>query len=354
MRPQAQTAARRIAAVQDALAQERLDALLVTYPANVRYISGFPGHDASILIGRTRASFITDARYIEEARDALSPVFDVRLAAGSLSEIIDGIARRRRLGRVGFESAHLPYAAAMRLRQSVGNARLTPAAGIIERLRMVKDAGEIAAIRRSVALTKRVFARTVPYVAPGVTERSIAARIETAFIRAGALASFETIVARGANASKPHARSGDAAIRGNGFVMIDMGCRLDGYCSDLTRMVTLGDPGSRFRRIYRIVAEAQEQALRRIRPGVPVAEIDRAARRCIASHGFGRCFSHSLGHGVGLEIHESPTVSWRSAGTLCEGAVCTVEPAIYLPGFGGVRIEDMVLVTKNGYELLTR
>lgn len=344
----------RVSSLRHEASRQGLDGILVTHEANVRYLSGFPGQDASLLITRKDRFLITDSRYAQEAEDLCGGCFAVRLAKGSLFETIRDIARRSRIRKLGFESLHLAYGIATRLKKHCGTIRLEATDDLVENIRAVKDADEIRAIKKSAALTREVFGRTAAFIKPGSSEKSIAEKIELAYLKAGARPSFPAIVASGRNTSKPHAHPGTTRIRNNSFVMVDTGCVVDGYCSDLTRMVILGRIDKRFRRIYDVVRTAQELAIARIRPGAMIADIDRAARGHIAEAGFGTYFGHALGHGVGLEIHEKPAISSKNSGLLRSGMVFTVEPAVYIPGFGGVRIEDMVLVTKTGCELLTR
>lgn len=345
---------RRIRALQKKIEDLALDAILITHTANVSYLSGFQGHDSSLLITRKKAFFITDSRYLEDAKNTLDRSFCVELASNSTFESIIRIIKNARVRSLGFEGMHLAYTPATRLKKYLGAVKLVDARGCVETIRAIKDDDEISAIRRSVKLNAMVFRKTASSIRPGMSEEAIARGIELDFLHHGARHSFLTIVASGLNSSKPHARPDITKVKNNSFVMIDMGCILDGYCSDLTRMVVLGKASVRFKTIYCIVKTAQERAIKLIRPGAVIAQIDRAARGYIEQKGYGSYFGHSLGHGVGLEVHEEPSVSWRNEERLKAGMVFTVEPAIYIPGFGGVRIEDMVLVTKNGCEILTR
>lgn len=344
---------RRLALLKKGLKDIALDSILVTDRTNTAYLSGFPGHDSMLLITLDEDFFITDSRYIEEAENTLKG-FCVKLVDVSTYDTISGVIKAKSLKKIGFEAMDLPYGVASRLYTLIKTAKLIPVKEMIEDIRSIKDPGEIAAIRDSVRLNKRVFDRVAGRIAPGLSERTIAGFIESAFIDEGARSAFDPIVASGENASKPHAIPADAIIRNNSFVMIDMGAKLNGYCSDITRMITLGNIGNKFKKIYNIVRVAQEKAIKIIRPGARISEIDAAGRGYITGKGFGKYFGHSLGHGIGMSVHEKPTVSKTGEGCVAAGMVFTVEPAIYIPGFGGVRIEDMVLVTKNGCEVLTR
>ena len=345
---------RRLKALRKRLEAVAADGLLITNPANVAYLTGFLGHDATLLITKRDAFFITDSRYVEEACAIVPSVFHVELAGGTAFEKITSIVKTAKLNRVGFEGYHMPHSVASRLKRYLGSSKLIETKKILEDIRSVKDADEIKAIRNSINLNGKIFKKNAGLVRPGAIEQDIACSIEIDFLRHGSKKAFDTIVAAGANSSKPHARPGSRAVSKNSFVMIDMGCVLSGYCSDLTRMVITGSPIPRFKKIYHIVKTAQEKAIALVKPGFPISGLDRAARGYIEQKGYGNNFGHSLGHGIGLEVHEEPSVSFRNDGNIKEGMVFTVEPAIYIPGFGGVRIEDIVLATKDGCQILTR
>lgn len=344
--------AKRIALLKKGLASEGLDSLIVTDEANVSYLSGFTGHDSMALITRGRPYFITDSRYIQQAHEE-SRLFRIELSRGSAYSTITDIVKSLKLKRVGFESMDLPYAVATRLGALLKGAKLKPTTDIVERLREIKEPAEVEAIRGSVRVTRSVFERVIRSIRPGQTEESIACNIETSLLKMFAKAAFEPIVASGHNSSKPHAVPGKTKLRKDSFVMIDLGAKFAGYCSDMTRTLILGAISDSFAKIYSTVREAQRRAIGKIRDGVLASEVDFAARGYIHSLGFGKYFGHSTGHGVGMKVHEAPTVSGSSKIRLRSGMITTVEPAIYIPGFGGVRIEDMVLVTKNGCEILT-
>lgn len=343
---------KRLALLKESIKASGLQSLLVTDDANVSYLSGFTGHDSMVLVTPRKAFFVTDSRYLQEAEESLDG-FDVELVKDSTYATLRGIVTACRLNRLGFEAADLPYAAAVRMRRALEGVRLDPTGGIVEELRAVKDSREVGAIRKSIALTKTVFRRTLGLLKPGTTEASVAGRIQIEFLERGAAAAFDPIVAAGANSSKPHAKAGKTRIGKDSFVMVDMGCRLDGYCSDMTRTVLLGAMKETFAAIYTVVREAQKRAIDKVKPGARMSEVDFAARGYIHSRGFGKYFGHSVGHGVGMKVHELPSVSKMSKGLLKAGMVTTIEPAVYIPGFGGVRIEDMVLVTEEGCEVLT-
>ncbi|MFH1190477.1 MAG: Xaa-Pro peptidase family protein [Candidatus Omnitrophota bacterium] len=344
---------RRLALLKKSLKKITLDSILVTNRTNVSYLSGFPGHDSMLLITPDRDFFITDSRYIEEAEDTLGG-FSVKLVERSTYDTISGIVKGLRLKKIGFEAMDLPYGVADRLYKLVKGAKLFPVKDMIEEIRSVKDQGEIESIRETIRISKKVLDRVSGRVVPGAPEKAVAGFIEASFIGEGARSAFDPIVASGENASKPHAIPSDAPIKDNAFVMIDIGAKFNGYCSDLTRMIALGRIRDRLKKIYVIVKSAQEKAIETIRPGARISDVDAAGRGYIAHKSFGRYFGHSLGHGIGMSVHEKPTVSRTNEGRLKAGMIFTVEPAIYIPKFGGVRIEDMVLVTEKGCEILTK
>ncbi len=342
----------RVTLLQNELKNRKLDSFLVTNETNVTYLSGFYGHDSLLLLTKNRKFFITDSRYIEEAHDTLTG-FDIKLVKHSTYKTIEVLIKKNRLKRIGFESMNLPYEAVVRLKNLIGP-KLVPIKDLIEDLRSVKDDVELRLIKASIRLTKGVLDRILNFVKPGQSEYFLSRKIECEFIRENARTAFEPIVASGKNSSKPHARSSYAKISNNSFVMIDIGCNLNGYNSDLTRMIIIGEIKNKFKKMYDTVRRAQERAINKIRQGVRASDVDCAARNYIQSQGFGKYFGHSVGHGVGMDVHEGPSISKMSETILRIGMIFTVEPAIYIPKFGGVRIEDMVRVTERGCEILTR
>ncbi len=344
---------RRLAVLEGEIENRKLDSFLVTNETNVSYLSGFLGHDAVLLVAGKKKFFLTDSRYIEEAEEVVTG-FQVHLVKTSTYVALKDLIKKNNLHRVGFESMNLPYEVALRLKGLLGKSELVPVKSLIESQRAVKDACEVKLIRNSIRLTRSVLDVIIKLIKPGMREDFLAREIELEFIKRRALPAFEPIVASGANSSKPHSRPTASAISKNVPVMVDLGCRLEGYSSDLTRMVFLGRVKDKFKKIYKIISVAQKRAIDMVRPGARIADVDLAARGYIRDQGFGRYFGHSLGHGVGMEVHEEPTISRLNESLLQTGTVFTVEPAIYIPKFGGVRIEDIVLVTDRGCEVLTR
>jgi len=343
----------RLKKIRAELKRRSLGSLLVTNETNVRYLSGFRGGDSLVIITPDSQFFLTDSRYIEEAGDSVGG-FNIVEVATSTYDAISGIVKKNRIKRIGFDSLNLPYEVARRLAGCIRPAKLVSTKNIIESLRAVKDPVEIEAIKRSVDVARGVLKKIVGNIRPGASEQSISDSIECEFIRRGARIAFETIVACGRNCSKPHSHAAKDKIAGNDAVMLDIGCRLGLYNSDMTRMVFIGKVKDKIKEIYGIVKTAQSTAIEKIRPGVKISEIDLAGRGYIVRRGYGKFFGHSLGHGIGMDVHEEPSISKSNNNILKSGMVFTVEPAIYLPKLGGVRIEDMVLVTDKGHEILTR
>jgi Xaa-Pro aminopeptidase len=330
----------RISRLRDSLDEP----LLVTNPVNVRYLTGFESSNAVLLVEPERTRLFTDFRYIEAARavEGVEPVETRRNTIGWLAENVSG--------RIAFEADVLPYALAEKLRG--GGLEPVPRSGLVERLRAVKDDGELATIRRACAITDRMFERLATEVRfVGRSERDVAWEIARLFHEEGAHGlGFETIVGSGPNGARPHARAGDRMIESGELVVIDTGCTLDGYVSDYTRTFATGEPDGEAREAYEVVRAAQQAALGVIRAGVAGVDADAAARRVIEDGPFAGLFGHGLGHGLGLDVHEAPRLSPESADTLEPGNVVTVEPGVYVAGRFGVRIEDDVFVTADGLE----
>ncbi|MBU0495020.1 MAG: Xaa-Pro peptidase family protein [Chloroflexi bacterium] len=354
----------RLARLRKTLARKNLDGIVVTQPQNIRYLSGFTSPDALLIITQSgrglaadKALLATDFRYFEQVADQ-SPHFELLALKDKPHETLGACwaeLHEQGLYRLAYEKTHLTVDRHKRFRQVLPRrVRFRGTEGLVEDLRMVKDDAEIDAIRRAVLLGDAAFMAVAPRLNPGMTEKAVAWQLEAWAREHGAeRASFEFIVAGGPNAAKPHAVQTDRPIQEGEPVTVDMGVVVDGYCSDMTRTFCLGEPDSKFREIWHIVLEAQEKATAGIRAGVTGQAIDTLARDVIAQAGYGENFGHGLGHGVGLAVHEAPGLSQRYPKPLPAGSVVTVEPGIYLTGWGGVRIEDMVVVRANGAEVLT-
>jgi Xaa-Pro aminopeptidase len=341
------------------VAAAELDLLAVTNLVNVRYLTGFSGTNGIVVIGEDVRVFGTDFRYYERARPQLTE-YDVRRAQAEILEIPAKVVEERRAEgqklRLGFDDAHLTVRAHKRLAELVGDAaELVPAGGLVEHLRAVKDPDEVAVMRRAAAIAAELYEWLVSdYELAGHTERQVALALEIRAKEMGADGlSFPSIVAAGANGALPHAEPGEAEIPRDALVIVDLGCIVDGYCSDCTRTFATGSLEEDAASVYRLVQEAQAAALAEVRAGVECREVDAVARRIIEAAGYGEQFGHGLGHGVGLEVHEEPRLTPRAEGELVSGNAVTVEPGVYVPGRFGVRIEDLVVVTDDGCEILT-
>jgi Xaa-Pro aminopeptidase len=325
-----------------------LDALYITRPENVRYLTGFPHpEDAQVLITPEGAFLLTDPRYPEAERESRIPA---RVLKREEREALFQDLR----GRVGFEAEHLPYAALERLRE-LSPAEWVPTKGVIERLRLKKRPEEVARIRQAQTLAERALERALALLRPGAEEREVALEIEFFLRKEGAEGvAFPPIVASGARGALPHAGASEKRLEPGELITLDLGAKVAGYHSDMTRTVALGKPSPEMRRVYEAVQEALEVALQGLKPGRTGKEVDALAREALGRHGLDRYFVHSLGHGVGLAVHEGPGLSPYTEEVLEPGMVVTVEPGVYLPGVGGVRIEELVLITEDGIELLSR
>jgi Xaa-Pro aminopeptidase len=352
--------AARVRRLQSDLSAGKLDYLLVTHLPNVRYLTGFTGSAAALLVGPSGATLFTDGRYIAQAKQEVA---NARIVIGKKSPIVEAaewlVARRKgsrsAVVSLGIEPEALSAGARDRLAALVrGKVRVRSALPLIERARMVKDADEIHLIRKAIELGASLFRVARAKIRPGVSELEVAAAMEYQARSKGAEGmSFSTIIAAGPRSAVVHGRASAARIPRRGFVVCDFGVILSGYCSDRTRTVHVGQPSKEARAFYGAVLEAQLAAIAAVRPGVTAAEIDEAARAVLGKRGLARYFTHSTGHGLGLEIHEAPRLAAGQTQKLEPGMVVTIEPGAYVPGKWGVRIEDVVVVTPTGCEVLT-
>jgi Xaa-Pro aminopeptidase len=328
------------------LREQLEEPLLVSAPANVRYLTGFVSSNAALLVEPERVRLFTDFRYAESARavDGVEVELLKRDLYANLSRLLSG--------PIGFEASAATYASWEAL--AAGDADLVPRRGLVEGLRAVKDQSELRAIRAAAGITTRVYERLAEEQFVGRSERELAWRIETLFHELGAEGlAFDAVVAAGPNGAKPHADPGDTPIGPGQTVVVDIGCTIDGYCSDCTRTFATGPLPDRLARAYEVCQAAQEEALTAVRAGERGEDVDAVARRRIDGEGFGEAFGHGLGHGLGLLVHEDPRLAPESTHVLAVGNVVTVEPGIYLSGLGGIRIEDLVVVGEDGPEVLT-
>ncbi|MCU1232097.1 MAG: peptidase [Candidatus Solibacter sp.] len=340
-------------AVAEGLAGRKLDALLVSFSPNLRYLSGFTGSSGALLILPGKSILLTDPRYQIQAPQ--ESTCQVRIVKGPL--VIGLLAAVKKLGvkRIGYEPARMTcdFFDAVKSQLSL-RASLEPVHGWIEELRMVKSADELELIRRSVDTNSRAFEQTIARIKPGIKEQDLAAELEYRMRRLGAeKPAFETIVATGVRSALPHAQPTGARLTAGDLVVVDMGAFQGGYASDMTRMLSVGPPNAKVKRMYRAVLEAQLAAIDAVRAGAKTARIDSAARKVLKGHGLDKVFIHSTGHGLGLEIHEPPRLGKHDKARLRAGMAITIEPGAYVEGFGGVRIEDTVIVTEKGCEILT-
>jgi Xaa-Pro aminopeptidase len=347
----------RIDRLREHFGELEVDALLVTRLPNIRYLTGFTGSAALLLVLPSGATFVTDGRYGEQSRTQLAAAgvdaqVEVRITASEQRAALAHAANGVR--RLGLEDNGVTWAQQRELAAAFAPIDLVPAGAVVEELRRVKDDGEVDRIAAACAIADDAFVSLLPRLADRPTEREFALALEFAMRERGAThMSFDPIIAAGPNGAMPHSRPSDRPIERGELVVCDFGCIVDGYCSDMTRTVSVGDPGADARRLYDLVLASQQAGRDAVASGVGCVDVDRVCRDVISDAGYGEAFSHGTGHGVGLEIHEAPRVAASAAGTLLVGDVVTVEPGVYLPGVGGVRIEDTVVVTATGSRPLT-
>lgn len=343
--------ARRRRRVREWLEANGVDALLVTSAPNVRYLFGFGGEGIAVV--GDDAVVCTDRRFELEADEIPGRVEVSVHPDGHLTGAIDYV-RGARAKRVAFEAEGTSYASYENLTAKLDGVKVLPSRKVIEEHRAQKDKAEVEAISRAAAIMDEALTDIAQSLEPGCSEKELALDLERAALLAGAdKMAFDTIVAFGPSAAHPHALPGDRKLEPGQMVKIDCGVKLDGYCSDMTRTLILGEPDERYKQVYGAVFDAQRAAVAAAKPRLKAGELDAVAREIIKERGFGEHFSHGLGHGVGLEVHELPKVGARSDETLKAGMVITIEPGVYIEGWGGVRIEDTVVLTRSGCEVLT-
>jgi Xaa-Pro aminopeptidase len=339
------------------LAGAKLDALLISHLPNIRYLCGFTGSAGFLLQTEDGGILFTDSRYKRQAREEVRGAKVIIAPKAVINAVGEWVGARGKKSKswIGIEAEHLTVAEKKRLADLLpSRVRLKSAPPLVDRDRMVKDDEELARIRAAVRLGATLFDRALEVFGPGTKESEVAAEMEYKARRAGAEAmSFPTIIASGARSAMPHGRASEQTIPSGGFVVCDFGVILAGYCSDQTRTVWVGAAPKEARNAYAAVKDAQEAAIAAVRAGVTAGDVDAAARNVLRKAGFGRYFTHSTGHGAGLEIHEPPRIAAGQNEVLKPGMVITIEPGIYFPGKWGIRIEDMVAVTENGCEVLT-
>ena len=334
------------------LTEQEIDALLVTNPFNRRYMTGFTGTAGLALISSDDAVFITDFRYTEQAEKEIDGFRIVKHTKTIIEEVAEQ-AKSMKLKTIGFEKDDMTYGQ-YELYQAKLIAELKPVSGIVEKLRLVKTGAELAVLKQAAKIADDAFAHICTFIKPGITELAVSNELELFMRNQGATSSsFSSIVASGIRGALPHGVASDKVIETGDLVTLDFGALYKGYISDITRTVAVGRPSDKLKEIYNVTLAAQELALSEIKPGMTGIEADAIARDYITSKGYGEAFGHSTGHGIGLEVHEGPALSFRSETVLEPNMVVTVEPGIYLPGVGGVRIEDDIIMTETGNERLT-
>jgi Xaa-Pro aminopeptidase len=349
---------KRLRKLRTSIAAKGLDALLLSQPENRRYLSGFTGSSGWLLISAQNAILATDFRYVEQAKRE-SPDFEIVQTKGELRDWHPDLVSDLGWHKLGFESHFVSYEGYHKLSEAMKtkqvNLELVPTTGIVEQLRSIKEPEELAFITKAVELTDTAFEQAKAIIRPGIKEKEAAWEIEKILRQEGSEETpFEIIVASGPNSALPHARPTEKAICSGEPVLIDMGARINGYCSDFTRTLFLGKADKTFGEIYNIVLKAQATAIKGIESGMDASQADRLARSVIEQAGYGDAFGHGLGHGVGLAVHEFPMLGPRSSDSLADGMVFTIEPGIYLVGWGGVRIEDMVVLENGRAKALTK
>jgi len=349
---------KRLRKLRVSIAEKGLDALLLSQPENLRYLSGFTGSSGWLLISGQNAILATDFRYIEQAKGE-SPDFEITQTNQESRDWLPGLVSDLGWHKLGFEANFVSYEGYHKLSEAIKtkqvNLELVPITGILEQLRSIKEPEELGFITKAVELVEAAFEQAKGIIRPGMTEREAAREIEKFLRQEGSEGlPFEIIVASGPNSALPHARPTEKIIQSGEPVLIDMGARISGYCSDFSRTLFLGKADKTFREIYNIIFKAQTAAIEGIKSGMDASQADQLARSVVEQAGYGDAFGHGLGHGVGLAVHESPTLGPNSSDSLADGMVFTIEPGIYLAGQGGVRIEDMVVLENGKVKVLSK
>jgi Xaa-Pro aminopeptidase len=343
----------RLNRILDILEKRDLHALVLRGMDNIFYLTGFRGSEGTVLVTKGDVVLLTDSRYTTYAREVALGAIVVETSGrnGTLA----GLFERYGVTRAGFDSFHTIYQTYHSWKERSPDVEFLPLTNDIESIRQCKEPGEVLAVKKAIKIATEAFSATLPKIVPGRTEKEIANELDYAMRCFGADApSFETIVASGPRAALPHAHPTDKAIVQGETVIVDFGCQVDGYCSDETCTVSIGEIGPQMREIYETVFEAKQRGVQAVKAGMPVQQLDMVVRGFVQDKGYGDYFRHGTGHGVGIAVHEPPSVTVNAEGLLEENMIITVEPGIYIPGVGGVRLEDMVLVRENSGEVLTK
>ena len=344
----------RLNILRDRLKEKDMDGALVLSDTNRNYITGFTGNESYILVTQKEALFITDSRFTEQAKDQ-TVGFDVLDYKGNLVEFLSQNIISASIKKLGFEENFVTYGFYEELRSKLDNIEFVKLNNMIEQIRQIKDEEEIKNIEKAASIADDAFSHIVKYIKIGMTEKEIGLELEHFMKLNGASGlSFPSIIVSGKRASLPHGTATEKKIEYGDFLTLDFGCIYNGYCSDMTRTIFIGKASDRQKEIYNIVLEANEKVLEQIRPNITGQELDKIARNLIEERGYGECFGHGLGHGVGMDIHELPTISRKGKESIAANMVITDEPGIYIPNFGGVRIEDLILVTSSGHRVLSK
>ena len=356
--PRKKSGMKRLRKLRTSIAKRGLDALLLSQPENLRYLSGFAGSSGWLLISGQNAILATDFRYMEQAKRE-SPNFEIIQTKRELRDWLPGLVSDLGWHKLGFEANFVSYESHHKLSEAIAtkqvNLELVPTTGIVEQLRSIKEPEELGFIIKAVELADAAFEQAKAIIRPGITEKEAAWEIEKLLRQERSEGTpFEIIVASGSNSALPHAQPTEKIIRPGELVLIDMGARFNGYCSDLSRTLFLGKADKTLREIYNIVLKAQTAAIEGVESGMDASQADQLARSVVEQAGYGDAFGHSLGHGVGLAVHELPALGPSSSDSLADGMVFTIEPGIYLAGKGGVRIEDMVVLENGKARVLSK
>lgn len=345
----------RIEKLRESMKEKRLDGVLLLGDPNRNYLSGFTGDESYSLITQNNAFFITDSRFTEQAKQQVKDYEVMEYSkSGTFIEFLSNLIDKNSIKRLGFEENVVTFDIYSLYKDKL-NCELVPMKGIVESIRMIKEKEELEIIKKAAEIADKAFSHMLEYIKAGMTERQIGLELEFYMKKLGASdLSFPSIVASGVRSSLPHGQATNKVVNKGEFLTMDFGCIYKEYCSDMTRTLVIGKPSDKMVEIYNVVLNAQERALKEYKPGIPAVEVDAVARNYITSKGYGKYFGHSLGHGVGREIHESPTIGYRNNSRLQKNMVVTDEPGVYLPGFGGVRIEDLLLVTENGGKVFSK
>jgi Xaa-Pro aminopeptidase len=344
----------RVAALRGLLIDNKLDGVIVYSSENRRYLSGFTGSTGFVVIGKVNMDFVTDFRYKEQA-EIQCKGYNVVIHNNNLMRKLVEAINSAGIKRLGIEEDFMTVGFFEEIKMALPGVKMLPAGNIFSKLRLRKDETEIENIRKAAAIADSGFKHLLSFIKPGMSEIEVASELEYYMKKKGASGiSFDTIAASGVRSSLPHGIASEKIIERDEFLTLDFGCVYNGYCSDMTRTVFIGKASEKHRKIYEVVLKAQTEALKAIKPGVTGKYADKVARDIISNEGYGEYFGHGLGHGVGLAVHEDPKLSILGENILEAGMIVTDEPGIYIPGFGGVRIEDLVLITENGAEPLSK